>query len=264
MKIKTLIASALVCGTLPASIKLNPNGPTPYVVIIGQSDASGHGLTTDLTPDQITPPTNASIWIWGDVCSGIWEPVVAGEGYKPTCIGPELSFAKTLTHPTPLRIIKYAVGSTSLAVQWRSPSAGGPGYCYTHMLITIQDAIAAIPGGGYIAGVIWDQGASDATTLANAQAYQSRLTYFLHDLRWVTDQAHLPIVIVQAHPASPGFPYMSTIAQAQAAVVAGNPDNVMVVTSDLSLNSPTDQHLTGASQYILGQRCAEVLAPRLP
>ena len=262
MKIKALIAAGLLGVSLQASIKLDATGHTPYIVIVGQSDASGHGLITDLTQDQIAPPANASIWIWGDVNSGIWEPVVAGEGYLPTCIGPELSFAKNM--PSPIHIIKYTVGSTSLAVNWLSPSAGGPGYCYTHMLITIQDAIAAIHGGGYVAGVIWCQGASDATTLANAQAYQSRLTWFVHDLRWVTNAPHLPIVIVQSHPASPGFPYMSTIMAAQAAVVAGDPNNAMAITSDLPLNSPMDQHLTGQAQYILGQRCAEVLTTFLP
>ena len=238
-----------------------PVGKTPVIILAGQSNVTGKGPWAGLTAEEAAPAVGSRIYIKGDGVTCGWAPVRKGLGYTAALTGPELGLAKGWSKP--IHIVKYSWGGSTLAKDWRPPSAGGPGPRYKAMRDTVKAAFAKLPGGGYIAGFVWIQGEADAKDEAKAGAYYTNLMALLQDVRWFAQNEHLPVVLAQAHELD-GYPYARLVKEAQAKVAADDPDTDMVITQDLTAVSSTNAHFDGPSEYALGQRCAQALEPMLP
>lgn len=157
-----------------------------------------------------------------------------------------------------LMLLKTAIGGTSLAEEWRSPSRGEPGVFYPYLRIWEGLANDQWPwvGGGFPAleGVFWLQGESDALDSAMADSYAVSLQAFIEDVRhdWQQDSS-LPWVVGMLD-STPAWIYVTQVRSAQRRVGAGLPGVALVETVDL----PDDgAHFDSRGQWDLGRRMAE-------
>ena len=194
----------------------------------GQSNMEGYGHEAEL-PEALAGSFDG-VWIFAgndamdDDASGglgLWAPLTPGFGLlfasdgKTNTLtdrfGPELTFAARLQENkpgTPIAIIKYARGGSSLARDisgdfgdW-DPDYPGLNQ-YTHALATIRSAWAAIDIDGdgepdqlSPRGIVWMQGESDAyNDVESALAYEANLSRLMDLLRAALRQPDLAIVI---------------------------------------------------------------------
>jgi hypothetical protein len=187
--------------TWPDPARMNVRGDTIHHlavgdlwVIAGQSNASGSGR------GPVEDPTDPAIRMFGQ--DGRWrmathplhDPRASdhpyGEWISPGH-SPFLAFARRLHESLgyPIGLIPTALGGSPL-IQW-NPIEDPEAPLYHNMLRRIGLA------GGRIAGIVWDQGASDASTDEWAANYASRFADFLTRLRADLRNPELPIITAQ-------------------------------------------------------------------
>ncbi|MBM3972553.1 MAG: sialate O-acetylesterase [Planctomycetes bacterium] len=125
----------------------------------------------------------------------------------PHHIGPELGLGRQLGRrwQNPVLLVKTAWGGKSLAVDFRSPGAGGAvGPFYTRMLADYRAALAALPRefpqlaadcDPDLQGVVWFQGWNDGCDAAAAAAYRENLVQLILDVRAEFGDDTLPFVV---------------------------------------------------------------------
>lgn len=175
-------------------------------------------------------------------------PLTVGYGAKEDRIGPELGFGWVLgeVFDEPVLLIKCAWGGKSLAVDFRSPSAGKIPYSlgekqdaaivgdpqivgkyYRETLALTKGALAdvknLVPGsdGQYvIAGFGWHQGWNDRINDRFNGEYESNMAAFINDMRKELGVAKLPFVIAETGMNGPEekHPRALSLMKAQAAV----------------------------------------------
>ncbi len=176
-------------------------------------------------------------------------PLTVGFGArKDETIGPELGFGWVMGDALdePVLLIKCAWGGKSLAVDFRSPSAGKIPYSlgekqdvaiaqdpaivgkYYREILTLTKAALArvkelVPGsdGRYeVVGFGWHQGWNDRVNDKFNAEYESNMVHFIHDIRKELGVPALPFVIAETGMGGPEetHPRALSLMKAQAAV----------------------------------------------
>jgi hypothetical protein len=253
--------------------------PIPTWIVAGQSNADGYALGYGtlaygtLNPDQDLAdigrsdlvPEQADVRIFKggyDSGAGSWQTLAPTFGitWNGARFGPELAFGHDLQaqYGGEIRLIKYARGATSLAVDWNPDDAGTNRYDY--FITTVLNAITASGDTLDIRGVAWMQGENDATSATQADAYEANLTQFISSVR-----ADLGLPTLQFYVGSiadtGAWTYRQTIWDAQNAVAAADPDVWIVNGKDLPLflndgDGDANIHYTTQGQVTLGERFA--------
>ncbi len=156
-------------------------------IIAGQSNAQGNGQIASYPGVHNDIPFCEPLLYPYSVK---WDSMDARNSW-----GPEVTFADKLKdngfNPA---IFKYAMGATSLAVDWLAPGGGG---LYDAFIDSLDKAIVELEK-KYIVeikGFIWVQGESDIDPLSRSLAYKERLLLILNHFRNHLDIPSLPIVI---------------------------------------------------------------------
>jgi len=189
-----------------------------------------------------------------------------GMNFNVTKFGPEVGFGWTMQGQAsgePILILKCAVASTSLAYNWRPPSAPTTlpdgtvisqmyGERYREMVSMVKNALnnleQYVPGhssqGYELAGFLWLQGWFDAFVDPMRAAYAENLACLIEDVRWAFDAPNMPFLIgelgqggrpIVADPQTTA--YVREMRNIQRTVAASFDDNVVFVpTSNYVVN----------------------------
>lgn len=188
------------------------DGNVPVVIMLGQSNTDGRGTATEVSglsgydfTDKvkiynkpiIRNPANVTINHNSD---GVWEDLSIGNSQvvspvDANGIGPEFGIATKWvdevygSNPTPLYIIKCAVGGTSIYPNATSVdnnwSNAADQLRELAIVNIINPAIRDLKSQGLnpkIIGLVWGQGESDADNSTSANSYESNLRSMLDDI----------------------------------------------------------------------------------
>ena len=175
--------------TVTVTNEKEASDPVSVYLMAGQSNLVGEALAENLESDYAQPFEGAKIW---NQLSGEFVTLAPGVGQladqdedAPITVGPELSFARRIAERSEedVYIVKYGLGSTSLAEDW-NPDGSGPQYdTFTQ---TVDAALADLKASGVqyeIDGLVWMQGESDTYDDRFAPRYQDNLTEFIEEVR---------------------------------------------------------------------------------
>jgi len=181
--------------------------------------------------------------------------------------GPEMTFARSVADARAqlglpqMAISKYAVGSTSLAVDWFPGEYGSDpriGIRYKNMIYRAKGAATMLKQQGFQprwAGMLWLQGETDAGDLAMAEAYEENLRLLINRVRSDLLVKSLPVAIAEIH--APTRLYRSIVRAGQEEVAATMPNVFIFDTDDLTLVDRL--HYDPAGVMEIGRRYASVL-----
>ncbi|MFN3585727.1 sialate O-acetylesterase [Phenylobacterium sp.] len=246
------VAGVLLCAAC------SPRPTADLVIVAGQSNALGYGLSGQDLPADIGP--DAQVRIWDGARFAVMAPGRnTGSPNFPASWGPEAGFAHAwrAAHPDrPLYIVKYARGSTPLAPSPGRDWAPESGELFQETEEAVAAARAALEAQGLhprIAAVLWMQGEADATDPARAGAYRSNLTALLAAIRERWAKADTPVVVGRI----PDFGARAgEVRAAQAAVDAADPRTATVDAKGLPMQ-PDGLHIAAAGQLRLGEAMAQ-------
>ena len=136
-------------------------------IIAGQSNAAGKNeydgqpmppCANPIPSKLLMVPMSSNTWVDARPCAGA---VSLGQINNTLCIGPEMGLGHTLIDMLNLSsvvgIIPTAVGSTTLAVDWK-PYTGGR---WNAMIAAIRNAMSQAGSNARLRGFIWVQGETD-------------------------------------------------------------------------------------------------------
>ena len=233
--------------------------PMKIYLLGGQSNMVGWITSnSDLPSNLQQPQTDVQIYFGGS-----WDYLRPGLGMDSSRFGPEVTFGRDIADAQPggnIALIKYAVGGTDLANDWRIPDANGQGGGpqYTTFINIVTDALASLDPlyEPQIVGMIWMQGESDCwheEDLDKALAYEQNLTNFIQRIRSDVGSPGMSFVIGQISTSS-AWTYGDIVRQAQLNVSQTVLNTGLFSTSDL----PHDNlHYTSAGTMTLGSRFAD-------
>jgi hypothetical protein len=265
--VAVVISLELVAGSALATTKV--------YLLAGQSNMGGAGGPAYGEP-ALPAPYNAvqtSVHILGradDQTWNTWQNLQIGFGQVPNSLGPEVTFGYTL-HNTifpndSIYLVKYGVGGTRLssaANEWNTSINGGAGGAlYQSFKSTVNSAMANLTTAGKsptIAGLIWMQGESD-TGSADAAAYATNLTNFIHKVRSDFALPNMPVVIgrITTHY---GTAANSAVVRTAEMTVPGQVGHASWInTDDLEQNPTAPWHYGTQGQIDLGIRFANGIA----
>jgi alpha-galactosidase len=232
----TLAAIAAAFAAVP-SPAAEP-APIRVFILAGQSNMEGHGHIRTLERLGDNPEhagmlkalkkdgggwverDDVQVWFARGRGPAMKGPLTVGFGVSKDNIGPELMFGHVMGNrfDEPVLLIKTAWGGRSLAIDFRSPSAGRPakvptrkdgkdpvGAAYADMLREARDVLGdlksrfpAFEGRGHrVAGFVWFQGWNDMINAEYTAEYSDNLTHFIRDLRKDFGVPDLPVVIAE-------------------------------------------------------------------
>lgn len=189
--------------------------------------------------------TDQQINLAGDLRVGF------GLGSLRGLFGPEVGLGWTLGdalgEESAILLIKISKFSTSLAVDWRPPSAAAfsaPGEMYDRMMTKVQESLELLPeyfpndymDGYEISGFVWFQGWADSLERVYRNEYTSNLQHLIHDVRAEFDAPYLPIIIGelgQGGPSPTGIPEIEIMRSIQQTVVNGLDNFVALVPTGI-------------------------------
>ena len=273
--------TAFVLAVAPSASNATPSAdagpvvkPVRVYILAGQSNMEGHGevaarpernggrgslafLATDPGTAATFGPLRDASGSWLER-SDVWIDYLdrsgrlgVGYGARPELIGPELGFGTVVgdAHEEPVLLVKCAWGGKSLAIDFRPPSAGQPGYplgeklaaelaanpeilgrFYREMLALVKRARDKLAAGelvpeaaarGYVlAGFAWHQGWNDRIDDRFNAEYAANLAAFIRDVRRDLDAPDLPFVIAETGMTGPEekHPRALSLMKAQASV----------------------------------------------
>jgi len=224
-----------LCG-LVALLSHSSCSLQPYSVFIiaGQSNALGQGDNADLIPPYDTPRSDVTLW---DTATASWVAMQGGYGRSPDEFGLEVSLGHQLadTLGGDIRIVKLAVGGSSLSNQW-APVGGA---LYQELKKSVDEALASLPGVVRVSGMFWVQGERDSRDsddgINPAMNYEVNLNNLISSCRRDFNNREMPFIIGKIHASldtSPGFfPYVELVRTAMEKV-AFNDDLVGIVDTD--------------------------------
>jgi len=204
----------------------------PVFILAGQSNMEGHGRISGsqkgtletLSNDPATADryrhlrrngnwiTRDDVWIsWLDRKGKLGVGGWAAKG----AIGPELGFGWVVGDflETPVLLLKFGPGGTSLAGPWRPPGAGAHrngkprgeniGTQYDNLISSVKNRLAHLSRefpelAGYkprLTGFGWHQGWNDGCSKADSLEYETNLAHFIRDIRRDLEAPELPFVI---------------------------------------------------------------------
>ena len=199
-------------------------------IIAGQSNAVGRNeydgqpmppCASPIPSKLLMFPMSMNTWVDAKPCAGA---ISIGQFNDTLCIGPEMGFGhaliETLGISSTVGIIPTAMGSTSLAVDWR-PYSGGRWFA---MAAAVKSAMSQAGPNARLRGVIWVQGENDAVSSYLANQYYANFQDFVLSLRaemaqypQLTPPSSLPIImgVMSVTSRQAMCPYISTIRSAQ-------------------------------------------------
>ena len=232
-----------------------------YVFVIGgQSNALGQGSNLDLLPPYDTQRRDVKLW---DAATSSWLDMQGGYGRNPDEFGLEVSLGHSLANSFDgdIRIIKLAVGASSLADQW----APVTGKLYQELKKSVAEALTSLPGIEVkVNGMFWVQGTRDSRDIDDginpAINYEVNLTNLISSYRRDLHNSDMTFVIGKIHDSldrSPGqFPYAELVRTAMENV-AFNDDLVGIVDTDTFPLKDDAVHFNSEGVIALGNGLAE-------
>lgn len=237
----------------------------------GQSNMAGAGLLADIP--ATTPAYGSRIWnykfneTWQNPAAeaihdatGLVDSVYEN-GYVDG-VGPLLFFADHFLRysegDVEVGLVPCAKGATEMD-DWERPVGSLDNTTlYGATIGRMQDAAAS----GTIAGFIWYQGEGDAGNTTEANAWATKFTTMITNIRTDLSIPNLPVVFVQIGACSAS--YLSThpdwpLVQTNQSKVVTIPRCVMVPNTDSTLLSGNDVHIDTASQQVIGERIANAM-----
>jgi hypothetical protein len=216
--------------------------PTPdeVFVLAGQSNMLGRGQ-----PVSMGAAGDPRLLVWRK--DGGWQVAVDPLGDPSDSangVGPGMTFglgAIQTLDPQTVGLVQCAVAGTTIS-KWTPPHS-----VYTSCIEQARQA------GGYVDGVLFLQGESDARNDADATKWATRFRIALNAFR--TDLGSgIPVVIGQIGKLS-GFPYQKTVRDQQAKAASMYRGVAMITTRDLQTQSD-GVHFTVDSYKKIGTRFA--------
>lgn len=255
-------AGIAVAGLLLLCAACSPRPAADLVIVAGQSNALGYGLSGGDLPAGVAP--DPEVRIWDGARFAVMEPGRnTGSPNFPASCGPETGFARAWrkAHPDrPLYVVKYARGSTPLAASPGRDWAPASGELFQEVAAAAAAATAALRAQGLrprVAAVVWMQGEADAADPARAAAYRANLTALLAAIRERWAKADTPVVVGRI----PDFGAQAAqVRAAQAQVDAADPLTVTADAEGLPMQ-PDGLHIAAAGQLRLGEAMAAALEP---
>jgi hypothetical protein len=246
----------LVFATILGLASISHAEPLHVQIIAGQSNAEGYGISTDLTVNHaslVDPYPN----VLYRASSGDFTPLQPVQRSWGLSFGPELSMGRYLDRFTDekILIIKYALGSTSLAINW-NPETGTQ---YNTMMKRVKSGLNYYLARGYeptIQGFTWIQGEEDARQGSMAPVYATNLENFISSVREDLESPNLPMVVARIN--APGRVYRDLVRNAEVSVSDQMDQAIWMDTDTLPLRDLV--HYSGEGQYTLGQRLAKHFA----
>ncbi|MEO0705484.1 MAG: DUF4347 domain-containing protein [Cyanobacteria bacterium J06649_5] len=162
-------------------------------------------------------------------------------------------------------IVKYAIGATSLAVDW-NVNGGSTYNSFKSWVGGALDHLEAANIGFEIEAMLWMQGENDAFTPNGSPAgsfaanYQANLTSFISDIR-NRYNTNMDFVIGRLHDElTPNFyTDAEVVRSAQTNVANANSKNYLVDTDDFTVNPVDGVHFDSSGHLALGEAFADVL-----
>ncbi|KAI8967874.1 SGNH hydrolase-type esterase domain-containing protein [Mycotypha africana] len=255
-------------------------------VMAGQSNMRGHGWLQDpYTLEDLTVPAEKGISLFNS--SEVWtiasdpshqlylsprsvhhtlpDPTVREPGilkYRGASLG--LAFAKEYilwskehrdNKSVPVGLVACAHGGTTLA-DWKRPNVLDRDTADTSLYGAMLHKIRKV---GRIAGVLWYQGESDATTFEAAKTYAATFTRWQKDLQMDVQNDSLPIVFVQIGPHRLDSAEMKEnwciVQQQQYSLFSARKHTAGVTSIDCALDDRL--HLSAKGLTKIGKRMAE-------
>lgn len=243
--------------------------PVQVYLLAGQSNMVGIGQVTGL-PESLREAQDDVQIYWSGYPT--WRGLQPSSDYGAAYTGPEPSFGRTLADTLPdreIRLIKHAVGGTDLYSYWNpgeSPADLAMGDGYRVFRNTVSAGLAALEAEGVayeIAGMIWMQGESDATSETMAAAYADNLAHLVARVREDTGEPDLPFALGLIDCLG-NCAYRTEVRNAQREVAAADPLVYAIETEDLGLYPADHWHYQGLGQRVMGERFAQVLLGEEP
>lgn len=226
--------------------------PIDLYVLAGQSNMFGQGLWSQVPlADRDIPNGTLYYRPERDGGYGAIRPI----GGK---FGPEVTFAQTIDKP--IAVVKHAVGSTRLAVEWHPET----GYLLPELFTAVDEAIATWTLQGYeprLKGFLWMQGEHDAKSSWAAAQYADNFTRFIGRVRDHFDAPQLPFVFGRI--SVPTHPYRDMVRDAQQTVANAVPGVTMIDTDGVHLSDDL-VHYDSAGQIQLGRLFGREFVRDLP
>lgn len=252
------VRTAVFSGTRPRSVSM----PTvmPIVLVLGQSNANGRGLWTDLTDTtgtQLVRPQVAECVDDGSIAVNNWSRLFPGYSSTVGEVSPSVGLGQVLG--SDYGIIRYSPGSTGLdpALSEWSPAAGATWVAAKALITDALGQLTALGITPVIKAAVWIQGEKDSQTAAYVTAYEANLNDLISRIRTAYG-TNLPVVLaltganqVVAGSDLPGInTAMLSVAAADANVRAVNMDDLGVISGD-------EAHYTAYSSLDMGRRLGE-------
>ncbi len=250
-------------------IQLQVTNRVSVYLLGGQSNMAGETSNASFlagTP-QGNPLPAVQIWQPGFNSFVDLRPGFQNNFGVSTGFGAEIGFGHTLEAARAsgqldneeIYLVKYAIGATTLAVDW---NVDGTGNRYDDFTQWVGGALANLASAGLdytIEGMLWMQGENDAINAAYAASYQSNLTNLIADVR-SRYGANMDFVIGRLHEELAPFYYTeaNVVRTAQATVAQANPRNYLVNTDGLTVNPVDGVHFDSSGHLALGVAFANV------
>lgn len=286
-------------------LRTGSNGDLPLrdiILVAGQSNAVGLGVSSELPAELATPPANMLVW---PTTNGVEWSSASVEAAR---FGPELSFAYDVAKLYEQRhesfgILKVAKFSSSLRYDWAlsaweslaadtpklrqlnarlgeinqerddsamvaNGTASGEPVLFATLVDTVRQAMKApqCEGGRCrIGALLWLQGEMDANSEEDAVLYESELTNFVNTLRSALESPDLFVVISGLAPDLVGVkPAADVVLQAQQNYTAmQGPSRAVFVPTDGVTKFEDRLHYNTNGLLDLGHRLAKAYAPLL-
>lgn len=243
---------------------------TPAIVIIGDSNGVGQGVTDKSDPAFSITTTIAAVPYESQYSQAASDPItwtnMAAGGTRPYAIGgvagfgTEMAIAQSfvVASQSPV-IIKIAVSGTT-CTQWQLgsgyPGTGGDLYTQSRAYIRAQ----AAAHNAKVAGIVEFIGGNDGTNSTDANNLQTHLLALSTQLH-ADFGATVPIILVKSNAAT-SVTFLSTVRSAQVAAAGADATISLIDDDDLVLVSD-NLHFTADAYITLGQRIAYTLMARL-
>lgn len=251
---RLLVLGVCLAGSLAAG-QADAQEARPLVLVLaGQSNMAGSGVSAELAPGDRAMPPNVTLL----GANGESRPA-AGPRF-----GPEVGVAAVVGGAMPERrlvLVKHAVGGTSMLAwspAWDSTRAERTGNAAAGPLYEqLMRAVGRLPAGPApeVGAVLWMQGERDAKFDEAAGSYYENLAGLIAAFRRDLGDPELPFLLGLINPPPGGFPFHETVRAAQRRAAREIPHVHLVETDGLSKRGD-DLHYDTRGALELGRRFA--------
>lgn len=217
------------------------NKGVPTYILAGQSNARGSANFTDTpTVSGVVRTATSNAYLYDCANSGgggttdILHLQISSTGNTNQTntgkLGCEGKLCKSLmdTLGEDVFLLKYAIGGTSLAVDWL-PSSGATLVNFKTEMLAAQTKAATLGMPLSIKGILWWQGESDSQNGTWAAAYEANFTALIADMRAFFGNPVLPFLAVALdNDDGAAYPHMATVNTAISNVIAATSNAYLI------------------------------------